>query len=76
MKKKQKKTKKKNRKIQKLSPSGSKFLPFRVGPFKKGIDLQESKQNDTKFVSLLEMTENLPSVSNRARNVETTSIQH
>ena len=37
-----------------LLPLGSKFFLFRVDPFQMGLGVQESKQEVTKFVSLVE----------------------
>ena len=43
-----------------LLPFGSRFFPFRVDSFQKGLGLQERKQ---KVVSLAKMTKNFPSAS-------------
>ena len=48
----------------KLAPYGSKFFPFRVDPFQKGLGVQESKQEVTKVISLAKMAENLLRASN------------
>ena len=34
-------------KMEEFAPKGNKFFPFRVDPFRKGIDVQESKQEVT-----------------------------
>ena len=45
-----------------FAPFGSKFFPFRVDPFQKGIGMQGSKQELPKVVYLVKMAKSLPSV--------------
>ena len=40
-----------------IAPIVSKFFPFRVDPFQKGIGVQENQQKVTQFASLVNMAE-------------------